>query len=372
MADGPHRFQQGAGQQFFNQQYNHYNNRHFQPRPTSPAGSGRIGFTTDTPSPSRSPGPQSPAQHNPYSSMYNQNHTQHQHGIMNGAGTSRFGNILNLNSNRPVQHHAHQPHAHHNQQHQEHSSHTTHQPNYVNHQQHPSGGALSNTASHFTPSHLQNGTPNNGYSTPSKPVTEHWQKQVEIAQREREMTTAHPHARNASSASKTIMPGTTNGHTKDGDKEERYRTGGGATGPDAEDQIWFDLDMGGANLRVMGPALFNYKFLTRLYFNNNKLRSVPPAIGRLRNLAVLDLSLNELTDLPAEIGMLVNLRELLLVDNNLEILPYELGNLFQLQMLAIDGNPLVEEQRNIISELGSVGIIEHLREHAPGRSTTLL
>lgn len=180
------------------------------------------------------------------------------------------------------------------------------------------------------------------------------------------MTTAHPHARNASSASKTIMPGTANGFNKDGEKEERYRTGV-VKGGEAEDQIWHDLDMGGANLRVMGAALFNYTFLNRLYFNNNKLKVLPPAIGKLKLLSVLDLSLNELTEIPPEIGMLVNLKELLLVDNQLEILPFELGNLFQLQMLAIDGNPLIDEQRNIIAESGVPGIIDYLREHAPGR-----
>lgn len=162
------------------------------------------------------------------------------------------------------------------------------------------------------------------------------------------------------------MPGATNGLNKDGEKEERYRTGV-VKGSEAEDQIWSDLDMGGANLRVMGTALFNYAFLTRLYFNNNKLKVVPSAIGKLKNLTLLDLSLNELTEIPAEMGMLVNLKELLLVDNQLEILPFELGNLFQLQMLAIDGNPLIEEQRDVISEKGVTGIIEYLRENAPSK-----
>lgn len=163
------------------------------------------------------------------------------------------------------------------------------------------------------------------------------------------------------------MPGTANGFKGDGEKEERYRTGV-VKGSESEDQIWRDLDMGGANLRVMGLALFSYDFLTRLYFNNNKLKVLPPAIGKLKLLSVLDLSLNELTEIPPEIGMLVNLKELLLVDNQLEILPFELGNLFQLQMLAIDGNPLIDEQRNIIAESGVAGIIEHLREHAPGEA----
>jgi CCR4-NOT transcription complex subunit 6 len=298
--------------------------------------------------------------------MYNQGHTQHHNGMLNGTGGSRFTSMMNLNGSRPVQHHTHQTHGHHNQQHQEQGNHTSHQPNYVSHQHNQSGGALSNTANHFTPSHLQNGAQNNGYSTPTKPITEHWQKQVEIAERERQMTTAHPHARNASSASKTIMPGTTNGLNKDGEKEERYRTGA-LNGKEEDDQTWSDIDMGGANLRVMGRALFNYTFLTRLYFNNNKLKIIPADIGRLRNLVVLDLSLNELTEIPQEMGMLVNLKELLLVDNQIEKLPSELGNLYQLQMLAVDGNPLNEVYRNIISESGVAGIVDYLRENAPSK-----
>ncbi|KAE9961928.1 hypothetical protein BLS_001116 [Venturia inaequalis] len=297
--------------------------------------------------------------------MYNQGHNQQHAGIINASGTRGFASMMStMNGNRPVQHHSQQAHGHHTQHHQDHNGHATHQTNYVNHQQNQSGGTLSNTANHFTPSHLQNGTPNNAYTTPTKPMTEHWQKQVDIADKERQMTTAHPHARNASSASKTIMPGAANGFNKDGEKEERYRTGV-VKGSETEDQIWHDLDMGGANLRVMGAALFSYDFLNRLYFNNNKLKVLPSAIGKLKLLSVLDLSLNELTEIPPEIGMLVNLKELLLVDNQLEILPFELGNLFQLQMLAIDGNPLIDEQRNIIAESGVAGIIDYLREHAP-------
>ena len=162
------------------------------------------------------------------------------------------------------------------------------------------------------------------------------------------------------------MPGASNGLNKDGEKEERYRSGGAANDPDYEKQVWFELDMGGSNLRIMGTPIFNYKFLTKLYFNNNKLRSVPPEIGRLKHLLLLDLSLNEITELPPQMGMLVNLKELLLFDNQIDALPYELGNLFQLEMLGVEGNPLIEEQKSIVMEEGSGALIKYLRETAPG------
>jgi CCR4-NOT transcription complex subunit 6 len=364
MADGQYRFQPGAGQFF--QHFNPQHTRHLQQqRPGSPASSSRVNFSNDTPSPSRSPGPQSPA--HPYN-MYNQNHASgHGHALLNGTSHSRYNLQMNINK-QSFHHTTPQTHGHHNQaQHAEHNGHNTHQTNYVSHQHNQSGGGgLSNAANHFTPAHMQNGTPNNTFNPTSKPPTEHWAKQMERAQREREMTTTHPHARNASSASKSIQPGVSNGQNKDGEKEERFRSGGAANSADYKNQTWFDLDMGGSNLRVMGEPLFTYKFLTRLYINNNKLQSVPSQIGKLRNLVLLDLSLNELTDLPPQMGMLVNLKELLLFDNSIQNLPFELGNLYQLEMLGIEGNPLNEELKSIIMDEDSTALIRHLRENAPG------
>ncbi|KAK8217907.1 glucose-repressible alcohol dehydrogenase-like protein transcriptional effector [Phyllosticta capitalensis] len=359
MADGPFRFQQGAGQFFFNQQ-NHLP-RNLQ-RTGSPVTNGRVGFPNpDAPSPNRSPGPQSPA-HNPFS-MYNQAHAQQgQHAMLNGNSHQRFAMQMNL-AKFQQQHQTHQHQNHQHPQHQDHSAHGAHGANFGNHQ-HTMSGGLTNATPHFAGNHLQNGTPGSVHSSLSKPPNEHWALQLQYAQHAREMTMSHSHARNHPSTNKSIVSGQTNGIVKE-EKEERHRA---AKDSDKDDgQIWKALDLGGQNLKVLSPALFDYTFLTKLYLNYNKLTFVSPAIGKLRNLRELDLSLNELRTLPPEIGMLVNLRELLLFDNNIETLPYEMGSLYQLEMLGIEGNPSLDEQmKNIVVEHGTTELIKYLREQAPG------
>jgi CCR4-NOT transcription complex subunit 6 len=361
MADGPFRFHSGTGQPTYYQQFNQRSHLQHQQRPGSPASSGRIGgFNTDTPSPSRSPGPQSPAHQY---GMYNHTNSHNPQGLMNGA-SHRYN--IQMNLNKPFNHHAHQPHASQQQHHGEHTGqHTT---NYVSHQHNQSGGGgLNNAASHFTPSsHMQNGThgtPN--FSTP-KPVSEHWTKQQERARLTREMTTTHPHARNASTASKNVVPSANNALTRENEKEERYRAAGWPVEESEEQQTWSELDLGGSNLRIIAQPLFRYTFLTKLHVNNNKLQYVPQEIGKLRNLVHLDLSLNELSELPPQMGMLTKLKELLVFDNHLVTLPFELGNLYNLELLGIEGNPLNEEFKSIVMDEDSGSLIRYLRENAPG------
>ena len=65
--------------------------------------------------------------------------------------------------------------------------------------------------------------------------------------------------------------------------------------------------------------------------------------------------------------MLTNLKELLLFDNKLMGLPSELGSLHKLQILGVEGNSgLDEDIMNIIREQGTVALITHFREGAPG------
>lgn len=173
----------------------------------------------------------------------------------------------------------------------------------------------------------------------------------------------HPHARLASSSSKTTAISFTNGITKEADKEERGR----ASMEDestSSDQTWTALDMGGQNLKVMHGSILQYAFLTKLYLNHNKISFIPSTVGKLRSLIVLDLSQNELRELPPEIGMLVNLREFFLFDNQLESLPFEMGTLYQLQVLGIEGNPLDEDLKSIIVEQGTGSLIKYMRENA--------
>ncbi|KAL2355980.1 glucose-repressible alcohol dehydrogenase-like protein transcriptional effector [Cryomyces antarcticus] len=363
MADGPYRFQQGAGQYYYPQHnpQTHHPRHLQQPRNQSPVNSSRVGFgsNNDTPSPNRSPGPNSSPAHNPYS-MYNSNHQQSRHGIMNGTSHQQFN--LHMNMAKQFQHPGHQQQGHHqNQQHQDHTGHNGHVATFGNHQHNVSTGGLSNAAPHFTPARMQNGTPNNVQNGLSKPPNDHWATQMHLAQQSREATQPHHYARNANT-SKTTLAGGQNGVRQEADREERNR----ATKGDAAErqQIWMALDFGGQGLKSISPALFDYSFLDKLYLNFNKLSYLSPSVGRLRSLTHLDLSQNELRELPAEIGMLVNLRTLLLFDNQLETLPYEMGALYQLEVLGVDGNPLHDEFKNIIVEHGTGELIRYLREQA--------
>lgn len=360
MADGPYRFQQGAGQFYFNQQ------THL-PRSLTRTGSpvtsgGRIGFNPDTPSPTRSPGPQSPA-HNPFS-MYNQTHAQQgQHSMLNGNSQQRFAMQMNL---AKFQHQNHQHQNHQHPPHQDHGAHGAHGANFGTHQHNISSGALANATPHFGANHLQNGTPGSVHSSLAKAPNEHWTMQLQYAQHAREMTISHSHARNHPSTNKAVTTGQANGISKEPEKEGRNRTTNDDNDKD-DTQIWKALDLGGQNLKVLSPVLFDYTFLTKLYLNFNKLTFLPPSIGKLRNLRELDLSLNELRTLPPEIGMLVNLRELLLFDNNIETLPYEMGSLYQLEILGIEGNSNLDDQlKSIIVEHGTTELVKYLREQAPG------
>ncbi|KAF2174740.1 hypothetical protein K469DRAFT_613413 [Zopfia rhizophila CBS 207.26] len=362
MADGYPGYQRGAGQSFFSQHtQNSFHNRHLPNRVRSPTTGGRIPFTTDTPSPTRSPGPQSPQQYG----MFNQGHGHQGHNVMMNGSTSHQRYAMQMNLGKPFQHN--QNHQHHSQSHQHHQDHSggTHGGQY-NHQHTISSGGLSNAQPHFAPSHLKNGTPGSVHSGLSKPPNEHWAEQLQLAQRAREMTQSHSHARNHPSTNKGVVAGTSNGVQKEAEKEERNRPAAVRTEDSKENHIWTVLDLGGQNLKVLTTALFQYTFMTKLYLNCNKLSFIPSAIGRLRHLNHLDLSLNELRLLPPEVGMLVNLRQLLLFDNHLDHLPYEMGSLYQLEMLGIEGNPLPDELKSIIVEHGTVELIKHFRENAQG------
>jgi CCR4-NOT transcription complex subunit 6 len=351
-------YQRGAGQTFYPQ---HQNIRNLPNRVRSPTTSARIPFPNpDTPSPSRSPGRQSPQQ---YGMFNNQGHG-HQGHMMNGRAGQNYA-LQQMNLGKPFQHNQHQHHQHQHHQQLQDISGNNHGGQY-NHQHNISSGGMSNAQPHFTPSHLQNGTPSSVHSGLNKPHTEHWQEQLRLAQNAREMTQAHSHARIHPSVSKSIVAGTTNGMQKDAEKEERNRPAAQPVTDTKEAHIWTIIDFGGQNLKVITPTLFAYTFLTKLYLNSNKLTYVHQKIGQLRNLTHLDLSLNNLQYLPPEIGMLVNLKHLLLFDNHIQDLPYELGSLYQLEVLGIEGNPIPDEQKQIIQEHGTMELIKHFRENAPG------
>jgi len=352
-------YQRGAGQTFYPQHAQ--NIRTLPTRVRSPtATSARIPFNNpDTPSPSRSPGRQSPQQY----TMFNQGHAHQGHNVMMNGQAAHQGYRMPMNLGKPFQHtQNHQHHAHAHQQHQDHTG-GAHGGQY-NHQHNISSGGMSGAQPHFSSAHMQNGTPNSVHSGLSKPHPEHWQEQLRTAQVAREMTQSHSHARIHPSVSKSIVAGTSNGMQKDSEKEERNRPAAQRADDGKDGHIWTIIDFGGQNLKVITPALFNYTFLTKLYLNANKLTSLHPTVGQLRNLTHLDLSLNNLRFLPQEIGMLVNLKQLLLFDNAIEELPNEIGALYQLEMLGIEGNPYSEDLKQIIMEQGTTELIKHYRENA--------
>ncbi|KAI9755382.1 MAG: pyridoxine biosynthesis protein [Chaenotheca gracillima] len=353
MADGSYRFQQSAGQQYYYPQ-NHqaHHQRHLQ-RNGSPVSSGRIGgFPHDTPSPTRSPGTNSPA-HSLFG-MYNQTHQQNQHPMLNGGPPTRgYPMPLNLGphkyQNHPAQHH---------QQPQDHGSHGQ---GPIGHQHSYSGGTLSNSTPHFTPSHLHNGAQgNNQNGTPA--CSEDWQRQLELSAETRTANTPNYWSRKYGSLN-TPSGNPLESKAKEDDNDDTRRARPSNEPPR---QDWIALDIGGHGLRTVSPTLFmHYTFLDKLYMNGNKLVQLPPAIGRLRNLNYLDVSSNQLRELPAEIGMLLKLRSLLLFDNEIRRLPSAVGSLYSLETLGVDGNPLDDDQKQEMMQNGTAALITQLRENAP-------
>ncbi|KAI9736954.1 MAG: Glucose-repressible alcohol dehydrogenase transcriptional effector [Cirrosporium novae-zelandiae] len=373
MADGTYRFQQtGAGQYYYQTQQNHQRQQQQHlTRNGSPVSNGRIGgFSSDTPSPTRSP-----ISHSPAYNMYSQNHQQSQHPLLNGNHPYRFGGLpINLTSkhhqpnhqnHHTQQHHHQQPQPQHQQQHHGHALHTAHSGNLTHHHTFSSGG-LSSTTPHFTSMHLQNGTPNSAHEDlDESQMTEHWQQQQQIAVESRSAQERHYHAKRET-PTKLQQDRQTNGDREEQEPQERPIRVNNLSKSQKSQACYLDgLDFGGLQLRVVSESLFfNYARLEKLYLNYNQLTQLPPFIGRLSNLQVLDVSHNNITELPQEIGMLTNLRTLNLVDNNIRSLPDELGSLHRLELLGIEGNPLEDGVRRQIMDEGTKGLITWLRENA--------
>ena len=353
MADGGFRFS-GAGQYFYqpqNQQSQHP--RHLHQRTHSPVNNSRLGFqSNDTPSPSRSPGTNSPA-----FSMFSQGHHQSQHSLLNGAQPhQRYQMQMNMSKHFPNQT-SHQGN-HHSHQHQEHG--IANGQNYASHQHNMSTSTLTSTTPHFNPSHLHSTTPVSNAGDLNRPTSQHWAEQLKLAQASREAREPHHYARTTPGVNKQVLASLQTGSDLIHDeKDDRLRHTGG------DRQVWQSLDFSGQRIKSVSQSLFRYPFLEKLYFNNNALTWFPSEIGQLRSLTFLDLSQNDLTSLPPEIGMLVNLKTLLVFDNQLETLPFEMGYLYQLKTLGIEGNQrLHEELKAVLAEGGTQQLIQYMREQA--------
>lgn len=352
MADGTYRFQQpGAGQFYFQTtpQQNSHQRQHIVRNGTD-SPTGRLKFSHDTPSPSRSPPITQAAALNPFA-MYAQTH-QGQHVLVNGGqAQQRFG--MQIPKFQAQGH----PHT---QQSLAHPSQAAHN---IGHQHNFSSGALASTTPHFTPNHLQNGAQGHAEDDVDEPMNEHWQQQLQLAAESRQANSPHYHARSVAQQAKGIQIAPSQPEAQENGTDGRN---GMAKTKAASRQGWHALDFGGQGLRALSTSLFTYTFLEKLYLNHNKLKALPPAIGKLRKLTDLDLSGNDITELPEEIGMLSNLRKLYLFDNNIRALPYEMGYLYRLETLGIEGNPLNEILKSKVMKEGTKALVRYLREEMPG------
>ncbi|KAI9492340.1 Endonuclease/exonuclease/phosphatase [Zychaea mexicana] len=217
-------------------------------------------------------------------------------------------------------------------------------------------------------------------------VGPHFDRQYSYAQRSRQSSSPHHHARTAALMARTApscnpitlthpaqrllqndlsanQPGaTSSGKAAAAEAIRQQRQQQQEQG---EEYTWSTLDMGGMGLNNLSPVLTaDYLFLTVLYINHNNLTRLPTSLSKLTQLTILDVSSNQLTQIPAELGLLVRLKELLLFDNQLANLPTELGTLYQLETLGLEGNPISSDLSQLLLEEGSAAVIANLRENA--------
>ncbi|KAF3902254.1 Nocturnin [Arthrobotrys entomopaga] len=375
------------------QVYQHYQSRNFIP---FRLGRGSSPRPNDTPSPSRSPAPQSPGSFGMYSQAPQQAQG-HPHMLMNAAAQPHTRYMQkNLTHAFQTQHHGSQP-LHQPPQPSQLADRVLAHPGVNNgqnglsgHQHSYSGGTIGGSAfGNQQQQHLTNGNASSIQANNSN-VSGHWEKQLQLCQVSRQSGSPHHQARVAATKTKTGVGAkggstvltTSEDHEEDGtaganDNEKRPIQQRKLTEKDKR-QEWFALDFGGQGLRTLSESLFNYTFLDKLYINHNNLKTLPASIGKLKLLTYLDASSNQLTEIPAEIGMLTNLKTLLLFDNGIHTLPGEMGTLFQLEILGIEGNPLRDNLKQKIIADGTSALINYLLESSqidlpePGREWNVL
>lgn len=264
-----------------------------------------------------------------------------------------------------------QPNSQHpgQQQHHSHPQQSNHVGGHggMGHQHTFSSGTMSNVTPNFTPSNLHSGTPNNNHIGLGENISENWHQQLQLATEARAASsTPHRHCRKegVSRVSKGPVEVSPEHSPRAGNDEARNRP---TKNEELRRQDWDAMDLSGQGLRALSPALFSdYKFLGKLYIDNNRLTRLDPSLGRLRGLTHLDASNNQLSEIPEEIGMLVNLKSLLLFHNRIQSLPSEIGYLHKLEMLGVEGNPLEDDLKEEIIRSGSKALVTHLRENMEG------
>ncbi|KAL8897223.1 MAG: hypothetical protein Q9207_007319 [Kuettlingeria erythrocarpa] len=294
--------------------------------------------------------------------MFSQNHQQNQHVMINGAQSHQRYMQMGMANKFP------QPNSQHpgQQQHHSHPQQSNHAGGHggMGHQHTFSSGTMSNVTPNFTPSNLHSGTPNNHHIGLGENFSENWHQQLQLATEARAASsTPHRHCRKegVSRVTKGPVEASPEHSPRAGNDEARNRP---TKNEEIRRQDWDAIDLSGQGLRALSPALFSdYKFLGKLYIDNNRLTRLDPSLGRLRGLTHLDASNNQLSEIPEEIGMLVNLKSLLLFHNRIQSLPSEIGYLHKLEMLGVEGNPLEDDLKEEIIRSGSKALVTHLREN---------
>jgi len=102
------------------------------------------------------------------------------------------------------------------------------------------------------------------------------------------------------------------------------------------------LDLGGNQLTTLPSAICKLKLLKELYLSANQITILPSSIGNLKYLEQLYLSHNQITTLPSSIGNLKSLKGLYIASNQLTTLPVEMANLKSLIYFHVYSNPLTK------------------------------
>ena len=215
---------------------------------------------------------------------------------------------------------------------------------------------LSSATPSFTPRGTSNGASSQNQEDVDEQLPEHYQSQLQQAAEARAaLSTPHYYAKKTSAIPSALVK-----HTSHQEEPQRDRPAIDRRTP--TESTWDGRDLSNQGFRYLAVDVFNYDFLDKLYISGNKLKYLPPAIKTLRNLSLLEASHNELVSLPPEIGMLLNLTTIRLFCNQIRTLPSQLGYLFKLDFLGLEGNPLDEEQKDLLYIDGTKSLVLHLRD----------
>src|SRR2546423_3013327 len=233
MADGAYRFQQpGTGTSYYPQHNEHNHHRNVN-RAASPSG-GRRPFTTDTPSPSRSP-VHAASSHGTFN-MYNPSGQQGQHVLMNGGQNhQRYGMQM-----PKYQQHNHHPHHNQNHHHNQH-----HQGGHMGHQHNYSSGNLGSSTPNlagYGPNHNQNGASDSLQDEMEEAMNEHWQEQLQLAAEARQASSPHHYARHLAQA--YPRAGQSTGQGTAAEEQNTEDTGRIKKVPTDPKQHWHEIDLG--------------------------------------------------------------------------------------------------------------------------------